>query len=70
MDIFSMSFLSPLTNRRTDEYGGSPENRVRLLGEVLDVVREVWPAEKPIEVRVTAEDYQEEGTTPRILVSC
>ncbi len=54
-------FLSPLTNRRTDEYGGSPENRVRLLGEVLDVVREVWPAEKPIEVRVTAEDYQEGG---------
>lgn len=54
-------FLSPLTNQRTDEYGGSPENRVRFLGEVLDAVRAVWPAEKPIEVRVSAEDYQEGG---------
>lgn len=54
-------FLSPLTNHRTDEYGGSPENRARILGEVLDAVSAVWPAEKPIEVRVTAEDYQEGG---------
>ncbi len=54
-------YLSPLTNRRTDEYGGSPENRVRFLGEVLDAVGSVWPAEKPIEVRITAEDYQEGG---------
>lgn len=54
-------FLSPLTNKREDEYGGSPENRVRMLGEVLDEVRTVWPAEKPIEVRITAEDYQEGG---------
>ena len=54
-------FLSPLTNQRQDEYGGSPENRVRFLGEVLDAVKKVWPADKPIEVRVTAEDYQEGG---------
>ena len=54
-------FLSPLTNHREDEYGGNPENRVRILGEVIDAVREVWPAEKPLEVRVTAEDYQEDG---------
>jgi len=54
-------FLSPVTNQRTDEYGGSPENRVRILGEVLDAVRSVWPSEKPIEVRITAEDYIEGG---------
>ena len=54
-------YLSPLTNHRADEYGGSPENRVRFLGAVLDEVRNVWPEEKPIEVRITAEDYQEGG---------
>lgn len=54
-------FLSPLTNRRTDEYGGPQENRVRFLGEVIDAVRNVWPAEKPLEVRITAEDYQDGG---------
>lgn len=54
-------FLSPLTNHRTDQYGGSPENRVRIAGEVVDAVREVWPAEKPLEIRVTAEDYMDGG---------
>lgn len=54
-------FLSPLTNHRTDEYGGSHENRVRFLGEVIDSVRNEWPAEKPLEIRVTAEDYQDGG---------
>jgi NADPH2 dehydrogenase len=54
-------FLSPLTNRREDEYGGCHENRVRFLGEVLDAVRSVWPREKPVEVRITAEDYGEGG---------
>lgn len=54
-------FLSPLSNQRTDEYGGSLENRVRILGEVLDAVKEVWPEEKPVCVRVTAEDYAEGG---------
>ena len=54
-------FLSPLTNRRADEYGGTPENRVRFLGEVIDAVKTVWPAEKPLEVRITAEDYLDGG---------
>lgn len=54
-------FLSPLTNHRTDQYGGSPENRVRIVGEVIDAVRDVWPSEKPLEIRVTAEDYMEGG---------
>jgi NADPH2 dehydrogenase len=54
-------FLSPLTNRRTDEYGGSLENRARFLKEVVGAVREVWPEEKPLMVRVSAEDYAEGG---------
>lgn len=54
-------FLSPLTNKRQDEYGGSHENRVRFLGEVLDAVKSVWPKDKPVEVRVSAEDYGEGG---------
>lgn len=54
-------FLSPATNKRTDEYGGSRENRVRILGEVLEAVTKVWPKEKPLEVRVSAEDYVEGG---------
>lgn len=54
-------FLSPLTNQRNDEYGGSPENRVRMLGEAIDAVKSVWPAEKPVAVRVSAEDYEEGG---------
>ncbi|TYP52463.1 NADPH dehydrogenase NamA [Thermosediminibacter litoriperuensis] len=54
-------YLSPLTNRRTDEYGGSIENRARFLKEVIKAVREVWPEEKPLMVRVSAEDYAEGG---------
>ncbi|MGI6747847.1 MAG: NADPH dehydrogenase NamA [Anaerovoracaceae bacterium] len=54
-------FLSPLTNNREDEYGGSYENRVRFLGDVLAAVKSVWPEEKPIEVRISAEDYGEGG---------
>lgn len=54
-------FLSPLTNRRTDEYGGCEENRARFLKEILQKVRDVWPAAKPIIVRVSAEDYAEGG---------
>ncbi|MDR1573501.1 MAG: NADPH dehydrogenase NamA [Clostridiales Family XIII bacterium] len=57
-------FLSPLTNRRNDDYGGSPQNRVRFLGEVLEAVSRVWPADKPIFVRVTAEEYAEGGNMP------
>ncbi|MCQ1529673.1 NADPH dehydrogenase NamA [Lutispora saccharofermentans] len=54
-------FLSPLSNRRTDEYGGSLENRARLLKEIIRAVRTVWPAAKPLAVRVSAEDYAEGG---------
>jgi 2,4-dienoyl-CoA reductase-like NADH-dependent reductase (Old Yellow Enzyme family) len=49
-------FLSPLANRRTDEYGGSRENRMRLLFEVVEAVRPVWPEEKPLFVRISATD--------------
>ncbi len=51
------SFLSPLTNRRTDEYGGSMENRLRYPLEVFDAMRAVWPNEKPMSVRVSATDW-------------
>jgi NADPH2 dehydrogenase len=57
-------FLSPLTNTRSDKYGGPIENRARLLGEVLEAIGEEWPAEKPIIVRVTAEEYGEGGNMP------
>jgi NADPH2 dehydrogenase len=54
-------FLSPLSNKRTDEYGGSRENRVRFLKEILSAVKEVWPNNKPIALRVSADDYTEGG---------
>ncbi len=54
------SFLSPLTNRRTDDYGGSLENRLRFPLEVFDAMREVWPAHKPMSVRISATDWAEE----------
>jgi NADPH2 dehydrogenase len=54
-------FLSPLTNKRQDEYGGSLENRVRFLKEILEAVKEVWPEEKPILLRVSASDYKNGG---------
>lgn len=57
------SFLSPLTNRRTDEYGGSLENRLRFPLEVFDAMREVWPAHKPMSVRISATDWAEGGVT-------
>ncbi|MFJ8504327.1 NADH:flavin oxidoreductase/NADH oxidase [Streptomyces avermitilis] len=53
-------FLSPHSNRRTDEYGGSYENRVRFALEVVDAVREVWPAGKPLFFRVSATDWLDE----------
>jgi NADPH2 dehydrogenase len=55
-------FLSPLTNKRQDEYGGTQENRVRFLKEVIASVKTVWPETKPLFVRVSAEDYAEGGT--------
>ena len=57
------SFLSPLTNRRTDDYGGSLENRMRFPLEVFAALREAWPAEKPMSVRLSATDWQEGGLT-------
>ena len=54
-------FLSPLSNRRTDRYGGSFENRCRLLLEVVDAVRAVWPERLPMWVRVSATDWAEAG---------
>src|SRR5690606_33498702 len=59
------SFISPLTNLRTDEYGGSLENRMRWPLEVFSAVRAVWPEEKPISVRISANDWVgDEGVTP------
>lgn len=54
-------FLSPLSNRREDAYGGSFENRTRLLREVIAAVRSVWPAELPLWVRISATDWHEGG---------
>ena len=58
------SFLSPLTNRRTDEYGGSLENRLRYPLEVFAAVRAAWPSERPISVRISAHDWVPGGLTP------
>ena len=55
------SFLSPLTNLRTDEYGGSVENRLRFPLEVLAAVRSEWPADKPLSARISATDWAEGG---------
>jgi anthraniloyl-CoA monooxygenase len=58
------SFLSPLTNRRTDEYGGNHENRARYPLEVFAAVRKVWPEDKPISVRLSCHDWFDGGNTP------
>ncbi len=55
------SFLSPLTNQRNDEYGGSLENRLRYPLEVFDAVRAAWPAERPMTVRISATDWADGG---------
>lgn len=57
------SFLSPLTNRRGDEYGGSIENRLRFPLEVFRAMRAVWPDERPMSVRISASDWLEGGIT-------
>ncbi|MGW7452378.1 bifunctional salicylyl-CoA 5-hydroxylase/oxidoreductase [Streptomyces sp. NPDC054787] len=57
-------FLSPLTNHRTDAYGGSLENRLRFPLEVFDAVRAVWPADRPMTVRLSATDWAPGGTSP------
>lgn len=56
-------FLSPLTNQRTDAYGGSLERRLRFPLEVFDAMRAVWPDDKPMTVRISATDWADGGTT-------
>jgi anthraniloyl-CoA monooxygenase len=58
------AFISPLTNQRTDEYGGSLENRLRYPLEVFAAMRAVWPAHLPMSVRISAHDWVEGGITP------
>ncbi|MBO9169581.1 bifunctional salicylyl-CoA 5-hydroxylase/oxidoreductase [Rhizobium sp. L245/93] len=58
------SFLSPLTNQRTDEYGGSHENRARYPLEIFAAIRAVWPDDKPISVRLSCNDWADGGNTP------
>ena len=55
------SFLSPLTNTRTDEYGGSVENRLRFPLDVFDACRKIWPDDKPMSVRISATDWADGG---------
>ena len=54
-------FLSPLTNRRTDQYGGTFENRIRVLIEAVDAVRGLWPERLPLFVRISATDWADGG---------
>jgi 2,4-dienoyl-CoA reductase-like NADH-dependent reductase (Old Yellow Enzyme family) len=56
-------FLSPLSNKRTDRYGGSLENRMRFSLEIVDAVREVWPERLPLFLRISASDWTEGGWT-------
>lgn len=58
------SFLSPLTNHRDDEYGGSHENRARFPLEVFQAVRAAWPERLPISVRLSTHDWSDGGNTP------
>jgi anthraniloyl-CoA monooxygenase len=59
------SFITPLTNKRTDEYGGSLENRLRYPLEIFRAMRAVWPADKPMSVRISANDWMGDlGVTP------
>lgn len=58
------NFLSPLSNQRTDEYGGSFENRIRLLVEIVERVRAVWPEHYPLLLRISATDWAEGGWNP------
>ena len=59
------SFITPLQNKRTDEYGGSLENRLRFPLEVFTAMREAWPSERPMSVRISANDWAgAEGVTP------
>ena len=57
-------FLSPLSNQRTDQYGGSFENRIRLTLQITEAIRDIWPDELPVFVRVSATDWVEDGWNP------
>lgn len=57
------SFLSPLANQRTDDFGGSLENRLRFPLRVFDAIRAVWPSDRPLSVRISATDWAEGGNT-------
>jgi len=57
------SFISPITNHRDDDFGGSLENRMRYPLEVFDAIRAVWPDDKPISVRISATDWVDDGIT-------
>ena len=59
------SFISPLSNRRRDAYGGALRNRLRFPLEVLEAVRDVWPHERPLSARISASDWVEGGVTAR-----
>lgn len=61
---FLSTFISPLTNHRTDDFGGSLENRCRYPLRVFAAIRKVWPQNKPISVRISAHDWVEGGITP------
>lgn len=56
-------FLSPIANKRTDNYGGSFDNRVRLLRDVVAAIRSVWPERLPLGVRISATDWRDDGWT-------
>lgn len=63
------TFLSPLTNKRADEYGGSAENRARYPVEVFRAMRAVWPGDRPMSVRLSASDWAPGGTTDEDLLT-
>jgi len=58
------AFITPLTNKRTDDYGGNLKNRMRFPLEVFRAVREAWPDDKPISVRISANDWMPDGISP------
>lgn len=60
-------FLSPISNKRKDKYAGCSTNYGRILKEVLQEIKKIWPSEKPIIVRVSAEDYLADGMTPELM---
>lgn len=61
-------FISPLSNKRSDSYGGSLEGRIRLLNEIIIAIRNEWPIEKPLGIRISASEYHQDGLKPKDLV--